>query len=117
MEIAARDGIKPRDLFNNQEIQKILFDKNKEPGLKTRDLRAYLFKQRFPTIFKTNQMVREKIASIKLGNKIKFIPPENFEDQNYSISFTAKNYNEFKANTHLLTAALENKAIEEIFSQ
>jgi len=117
MEIAARDSIKPIDLYANKEIQAILFDENKEPGVKTNQLRAWLFEQRFPTIFKTHQKVLEKITAIKLGNKIKFLPPQNFESQNYSISFTAKNYNEFVTNIQSLNTALENKKLKKIFNQ
>ena len=117
MEIAARDSIKPIDLYTNQEIQAILFDENKEPGVKTNELRAWLFGQRFPTISKTHQKVLKKITSIKLGNKIKFLPPQNFESQNYSISFTAKNYKEFVTNIQSLNAALENKELKKIFNQ
>ncbi|WP_299977456.1 ParB/RepB/Spo0J family partition protein [Desulfobacula sp.] len=117
MEISARDAIKPEFFFNNQAIQDILFDENKEPGLKTKNLRAWLFEQRFPTIFKARQMVRKKIKSIKVGNNIKFLPPQNFESQNFSISFTAKNYNEFVASVQNLRAALGKKELKEIFNQ
>ncbi|MCD4723176.1 MAG: ParB N-terminal domain-containing protein [Desulfobacula sp.] len=117
MEISARDTIKPKIFFNNQAIQDILFAENKEPGLKTKELRAWLFEQRFPTIFNTHQMIRQKITSIKFGNNIKFIPPENFESQNYSISFTAKNYSEFVTNVQNLNKAIENKELKEIFNQ
>lgn len=116
MEIAARDGIKPLDLYKNQEIQAILFDEDKEPGMKTKALRAWLFEQRFPAIFKMHQDVHERITSIKLGNKIKFSPPQNFESQDYLISFTAKNHKEFVANVQKLYAALENKDLKEIFN-
>ena len=116
MEIAARDLIKPKALLKNQEIQDILSDEKKEPGLKTEDLRAYLFEHRFPTVLKYRQMVREKITSIKFGNRIKISPPENFDSQTYSISFTAKNYKEFFANVQTLNAGLENKELKEIFN-
>ncbi|MBU8910983.1 MAG: ParB/RepB/Spo0J family partition protein [Desulfobacterales bacterium] len=117
MEISARDAIKPESLLKNKEMQSILFDENKDPGLKTKDLRAWLFEQRFPTIFKAHQMVREKITSIKFKNNIKFLPPQNFESQNFSISFTAKNYSEFAASVQNLNTALENRELKEIFNQ
>ena len=117
MEIAARDSIKPIDLYKKQEIQAILFDENKEPGMKTKELRTWLFEQRFPTIFKKHKDVREKITSIKLGNKIKFLPPQNFESQDYTLSFTAKNYNEFVTNVQKLYDAIENKELKEILNQ
>ena len=117
MEIAARDAIKPKSFFKNQEILDILSDEKKEPGLKTNLLRAWLHKKRFPTIYETHKIVLEKIASIKFRNSIKFLPPENFESQNYSISFTARNYKEFLANVQNLNTALENKELKEILNQ
>ena len=117
MEITARDAIKPEIFFKNQELRDILFDENKSPGIKTDDLRAWLFERRFPTIFKTREMVQKKILSIKLGSKIKFLPSQNFEGQDYFISFTAKNYNEFAANVRNLKNALENKELKEILNQ
>ncbi|MBU0463064.1 MAG: ParB/RepB/Spo0J family partition protein [Proteobacteria bacterium] len=116
MEIAARDAIKPKAFYMNQEIQDILSDEKKDPGLKTENLRAYLFEHRFPTVLKYRQMVREKITSIKLGSRIKISPPENLDSQTYSISFTAKNYREFFENVQNLTAGLENKELKEIFN-
>jgi ParB family transcriptional regulator, chromosome partitioning protein len=116
MEISKRDGIHPKDFFKQQEIQDILFDTQKEPGLKIGLFRDYLFKQRFPAIFKNRTMVKEKISAMKLGNKIKFLPPENFDSQTYSISFTAKNHKEFLSNVQTLNTALENKALKEILN-
>lgn len=116
-EIAARDSISPKDLFLDQQIQDILYDENKEPVLKTKELRSYLFEQRFPNIFQARQEVLGKIGSIKLGNKIKFLPPENFESLNYSISFTAKNHDEFKTNIKHLATAVDNETLKEIFNK
>ena len=116
MEIAARDAVKPKTIFKNQEIQDILFNEEKEVVLKTSLLRTCLFEQRFPTVFKTRQKTREKIASIKFGNNIKFLPPENLDSQTYSIVFTAKNFNEFQNNVQNLDAAMKNKALKEILN-
>ena len=86
-------------------------------SFKTKLLREYLYKLRFPTIFKIRQKVQRKINNLKLGNKIKFVPPENFESQNYSISFNAKNYIEFKAKVKTLNKVLENQKLKEVFDQ
>lgn len=117
MEISARDKIKPEIFFQNQEMKSIIFNKDKEPGLKTRLLREYLFKERFPALFKTYQNVKEKTARLKFGNNITFSPPKNFESQNFSIFFYAKNYSQFKSNVQTLNAALDNQELKEIFNQ
>jgi len=117
MEITARDAIHPEKLLQHAKIQQILYDENKESGLKTKELRTYLFENRFPTIFQTRQQVMEKIRSIQLGNKIKLLPPENFESMNYSISFTAKNHDEFETTVNCLKTAVDNKNLKEILDQ
>ncbi|SDU62948.1 ParB N-terminal domain-containing protein [Desulfobacula phenolica] len=116
MEITARETINPTDFFKTKAIRAIILDANKEPGLKTTQLRAYLFERRFPAIFQTHQLVREKTAALKLGGNIKLLPPENFEGQYYSISFKVKNYDEFKTHSHHLAAALEKNELKEIFN-
>ena len=116
MEIAARDIIDPTDFFNTKEIQAILFDENKAPGVKTTLLRAYLFEQRFPIIFKTHQQVQKKITALKLGTNIKFLPPENFEGQYYAISFKARQYDDFTATVQTLHTALANPVLKEILN-
>jgi len=114
MEISARESIEPIFFFNHQSIQTILKDKNKEPGLKTTLLRSFLFEQRFPTIAKTRTHVKEKIECVKFGSHVKFLPPENFEGQHYTTSFTAKNYHEFKARVDHLAKLLDKKELKEI---
>jgi len=117
MEISKRDAINIEFFLQNQEIQEIILNENREPLLKTKLLREYLFKLRFPTIFKTRQKVQKQINNLKLGNKIRFVPSENFENQNYSISFNAKNYIEFKENIKILNTVLENSALKELIDQ
>jgi len=116
MEICARDDIKPKSLFQNQTIQDILSNEKTEPGLKTSLLRSCLFELRFPIIFKHRQLVKEKITSIKLGNSITLLPPENLDSQDYSISFTARTYKQFLANVQNLNKGLENTELRELFN-
>jgi len=104
-------------IFKNQDLQDILFDDKKETGLKTSLLRAYLFELRFPMVFKVRQKVLKKITSIQFGNKIKFLPPENLDSQTYSISFTARTYEEFLSNVQNLNAGLKKKELKDIFNQ
>lgn len=116
MEICARDNIKPRSFLQKQAIQDILINEKTEPGLKTTLLRAYLFELRFPMIFNHRQQVMEKIGLIKFGNHIKFSPPENLDSQDYTISFTAKNYEQFLTNVQTLNKGLENRELRDLFN-
>ena len=116
MEISARDHTGPADIMGHADFQNILSDEHTDPVLKADQIRLYLHKIRFPTVCKTRQKIREKIASINLGHTIKFLPPENLDSQNYSISFTAKNFKEFEKNIMNLNSALDNSVLKEIFN-
>jgi len=115
MEISARDAIDPKTVFSHPDVQQLLLDDEKDAGLKTTRLRALLFEQRFPMLFKTRSQVQKKIDAIHLGHNIKFLPPENFESQNYSIEFTVKDYTEFMTKVLALHTALETRELKDIF--
>jgi ParB family transcriptional regulator, chromosome partitioning protein len=117
VEISKRDCIELKNFLKNQDIESIILNKNKEPVLKTKLLRDYLYEQRFPNLSKVRKKVKKKINNLKFGNKIRLSAPENFESQNYSISFTAKNYKEFKTNVKTLNNVLENKKLKGVFEQ
>ncbi len=117
VEISKRDNIELKNFLKNQDIESIILNKNKEPVLKTKLLRDYLYEQRFPNLSKVRKTVQKKINNLKFDNKIRLSAPENFESQNYSISFTAKNYKEFKTNVKTLNSVLENKKLKGVFEQ
>ncbi|MCP3872509.1 MAG: ParB/RepB/Spo0J family partition protein [Desulfobacteraceae bacterium] len=117
MEICARDDIKPTDFFNTKSLKDILYDKDKDSVLKTKEIRTWLYEKRFPTIFQTQQATLKKITSLKFGNQIKFIPPQNFESQQYTISFMAKSFKEFNKKAKMLTDESNTSMLKEIFNQ
>lgn len=115
MEISARDGIAPKAVFNHPDVQQLLEDDQKDAGLKTNLLRTLLFEKRFPMLFKTRSQVQKKIEAIHLGHNIKFLPPKNFESQNYTIEFTIKNHAELMTKVLALHSALETREIKDVF--
>ncbi len=117
VEISKRDGIELENFLKNQEIEAIILDRNKEAVLKTKLLRDYLYEQRFVNLSKARKKIQKKINTLKLDNKIRLSAPDNFESPNYLISFTAKNYKEFKTNVKILNNVLENKKFKEVFDQ
>lgn len=114
LETAAREGFHPKSLFRELKNPSPLDDESLDPIQRTRDFRSLVFEQRYPELSRTRRAVREKIASIGLSGAVKLVPPENFEGRNYSLSFTAKNYDEFRENLRRLTEASENKILREI---
>ena len=116
-EIAARDKINIKVACQQMELNLILTDKNLEPNVKIQQLRNRLFNHRFPTLFKARDLVKQKILSLKLSPNIAITFPENFEHQEYTISFTAKNFSEFKTKVLMLEKQIHHDGIKEIFNQ
>ncbi len=116
-EICARDNIHPAELLEKKEIKEILDDANKDIVFKTKKIRELLFKKRFPTIFQASQTLQHQINSLNFGNKIKVTPSQNLEDQNFTISFSAKNLKEFYHKMNLLYDESRTKLLKEIFNE
>lgn len=115
-EIAARDGISIDTLYHENRFQKILLNPDQPLGIKTNEIRLFLYQKRFPTIYDTRQQVQKLINDLKLGSTLKLTPPENFEGTNYSISFTLKNIEELKAHLQKLNHLSDDKTLEQIFN-
>lgn len=114
-EITARDGISIEKLYRDEQFQKILLNPDVPMGIKTNEIRQFLYQRRFPTIFNMRREVQNQINRLKLGSTMKFVPPENFEGRQYSLSFTAKNMEEFKAHLKKLNTINEDTVLEQIF--
>jgi ParB family transcriptional regulator, chromosome partitioning protein len=82
---------------------------------KIKDLRACLYKMRFPNISSYYDQFNALIHELKLPNKVKFIPPENFEDVGYSISFCFDSLQEFEAYVRAFKDLSEQLEFKSIF--
>jgi hypothetical protein len=115
-EIAARDKVNVRTAFKRLDLDQILSDDGFDNAVKLRHLRNCLFDHRFPEMSKTRNSIKDKIAALKLGQGIRFIPPENFERSEYEISFTIKHPEEFKSIVSSLDTLCRNDSIKQILS-
>jgi ParB family transcriptional regulator, chromosome partitioning protein len=116
LEISAREGVHPDAIFNDMKTRNPLYDENSDIIVKTDQFRTMVFDQRYPVLSKTRQTIKDKIVSIKFPGTLKLIPPENFESRNYSIFFKLKSYDDLRNNIDYLTAALENKTLQEVLN-
>ncbi|MFH2093941.1 MAG: ParB N-terminal domain-containing protein [Pseudomonadota bacterium] len=114
-EIAARDKINIKTACERMKLDLILTDEKTDSVVKLQQLRTCLFENRFPSLSCLKAQVKQTISSLKLGPGIVFAPPENFESQQYTISFTAKNFEEFKTHVSTLEQQIHHDAIKKIF--
>jgi len=116
-EIAARDKTSINAIFDHLKLNSILSDSKMESNSKTNQIRICLFQTRFPVLSQTRKEIRKKISRLELNEGIQFVIPENFENQNYNITFSAKSLSEFKSKVISLTDCLEQPIIREVFDR
>ncbi len=116
-EITAREKTSMDLLFKNKQVLSIFDDNETNPGQKASKFRDYLNNIRFPTIITEQKRLNQKIASLKLGNTIKILPPPNFESQLFNFGFTAKSMHEFQDRIKTLKDCLNNTILNEIFKK
>ncbi len=116
-EISAREKTAIDLLIKDKHVFTI-FDANEmNPGQKANKFRDYLSKKRFPSIIIEQERLNKRIASLKLGNTIKVLPPLNFESQLFNFGFTAKSIQEFRDRIKTLNDSLNNTTLSEIFKK
>jgi ParB family chromosome partitioning protein len=113
-EIALREAIPIIEVLEEKRMREILnhadFDKNQ----KTRMIRQYLKKRRFPALTSAEKRFELLVKELKLGQDIKLIPPKNFEDKTYSLTLHFKNMIELKVRKETFDTIIQNSALEKI---
>ena len=115
-EIALRSDTTIKEVLQDEFIGEILI-KNEDEDRKEKQkaLRLYLRKKRFPTIFKAENRLSEKIKSLKIGAGIKLVPPVNFEGNTFTLNLFFKNFEELKIRKASMDKMVDNPAAKEIF--
>ena len=90
-EISQREDITPAQVIQEEVISKIVEDDNLSKPEKTSRISKHLFIRRMPIISELKRKFEERVRKIKLPNKIKIIPPENFEGRSWEIRLKFEN--------------------------
>jgi ParB family transcriptional regulator, chromosome partitioning protein len=105
-----------KDVLKNNNI----IDTIKHPDIaraqKIKELRTFLQKTRFPFISSYYDRFNSLIQRLKLPNKVKLIPPENFEDVDYSLIFKFDSLPEFEYYVEVLKNLSRTIDFNAIFS-
>lgn len=101
-EIALREDMSIIEVIEEDCLQEILNNENLDRTQKTREIRSYLKKRRFPALTKAEEEFKKQIKKLKLGNGAKLIPPHNFEGNTYTLSLYFKNEHELNDRLALL---------------
>ncbi|MBU3947010.1 MAG: ParB/RepB/Spo0J family partition protein [Proteobacteria bacterium] len=113
-EIGARENITIADLVNGDDFRNVLSDENLDRNQKTRIIRGYLKKRRFPSIIKAESEFKINITKLGLIEGVKLIPPANFEGNSFSINMEFKKITELNKQTAYLNRLIKNPELQKI---
>lgn len=116
-EIAAREDITIADLIKGDDFCNFLSDENLDRNQKTRIIRNYLKKRRFPSIKKAESEFERNVTELDLNAGVKLIPPADFEGNSFAINMEFKKITELNEQTAYLNRLIKNPALQKILSK
>jgi ParB family transcriptional regulator, chromosome partitioning protein len=113
-EVALRDQRSLFDLITSNAVHKIINHDNPDENFKANLLRLFINQLRFPELTEAYKSLRDGIKELKLEPEIKLIPPENFEGDDYSLSFKFKSISDFNKKIEKILSVYKSTAFEKI---
>jgi len=113
-EIALREDIPILEVLNDKRLTGMLNHPELDRNQKTRQIRLYLRKRRFPALTHAENSFDRLIKELKLGKDIKLIPPKNFEGMTYTFTFKFKDLVELKDRKASFDKIIRNPALKKI---
>ncbi len=113
-EIAARDDISIQQLLAGKEIKNLMVAETTDKAEKTRMLRQYLKRRRFPEITRAETAFVKRLKKLTLGANVQLIPPKNFEGSNYTLQLCFENLADLKDRKTTLDNLIQNQDLANI---
>ena len=95
-EIGRRDGLSSQAVMAEKRFIEIMTQRDLDRGQKSRQLRAYLRRRRYPRITEAEKTFEFHHKNLNLGNDIKLIPPKDFEAGHYGLNLTFTNLEQLR---------------------
>lgn len=115
-EIAVREDIPVIQVLSSLQLKSILINKDLDSNLKSRKIRAYLKRRRYPAITSAEKIFQNHLQKLNPEKGLEFIPPVNFEGSTYTLKLTFKNLKELKKLQSNLDGFIENPYLKKIVS-
>ncbi len=115
-EISLRENIPVIKVIQESGFQEILQNDELDRTKKTKTLRFYLKKRRYPSITRAEQKFEELVKELKLGNNMKLIPPKNFEGNTFIIKLHFNNLKDLQDHSDTLEEILQNSTLKKFFN-
>ena len=82
---------------------------------KSRRIKDYLSRRRFPTVFKTKAKFEKIIKTLRLGETINLIPPKDFEGATYKLTLQFKSHAELQEMRSKLDTIIRNRDLQDFW--
>jgi ParB family chromosome partitioning protein len=116
-EIARRAQLHPQAVLTAPACQAILRHPDLDVNQKTRRLRAYLRRQRFPHVHQAEQAFENHRHQLPLGPNIQLTPPANFEGAHFSLKLNFQSRAELRNHIKQLKALLDSTHLNAILDK
>lgn len=113
-EIALRDDICIKEVFKDNDFQRILNSGELDRTQKSQRVRSYLKQRRFPAITVAKKRFEKQVEKLRLKGGIRLIPPDNFEGSTYMLKLCFNNLKQLKDRKAILDKAIQNHIFESI---
>jgi ParB family chromosome partitioning protein len=116
-EISIRDDIAIDRLLASKDVQDILADHEADRTQKTKSLRDFLKKRRYPHLYFAEKEFFDSLNKIKLGNRISLRPTDYFEGDSFSLHLSFKDLNELKSHLKTLDQITQNPLLIDLLDK
>lgn len=114
-EISARDDIPLKHLLEEDTIKSTLNNDDLDGNQKSRRIRSYLKKRRFPRLVKIETEFYDHVRALGLGGTIQIMPPANFEGSSCTMTIRFNSLNALMRAHHKISDALDNPIASKLF--
>ncbi len=116
-EIAAREEKTCWQILHEQGLRRILEAEDKDRGRRAAEIRNYLQERRFPAITRKYAHFARQAQTLIPGSRMRFSPPHNFENTDYSLQLLFKDPAELEEHGRRLTEIIHSPALKELFRE
>jgi ParB family chromosome partitioning protein len=114
-EIAARDDVAVKCLLEEEGVGCILDDDRLDGNQKSREIRFYLKKRRYPRIVKTEEAFHDCVRKLGLGGAILISPPPGFEGCTRTMTIRIDSLDDLVRAHRKLSETIENPLVSDLF--
>ena len=116
-EIAVREDISVRELLEGKEIRDIIGADDLDRTQKTRNLRLYLKRRRFPELITAEKNFKSGLKKLKLGPGVQLNPPKYFEGKTYILNLSFDNLTELEDRKKTLEKMLKDPNLAAVLKE